>query len=142
MTSHPPIWLMDFANKVAAHVMSFDNPGPIGCHYHFNDDDEQWEVSLFIGETEVVGGAFDGTTVASKFTLDIHRVCVLFSEITECYWQALTADPVEDDLGAHLSVVGSYNENSVWLRVLANAPRDVEPGREARPYVPEFSDRW
>ncbi len=142
MASHPPVWLMNLANNVAAHVISFDSPGPIGCHYHFNEEADQWEVTLFIGETEVVGGVHDGTTVASRFTLDVHRVCKLFSQVDECFWQALTADTEDDDLGAHLSVVGKHNDHSIWLRVLANAPQSVEPGREARPYVPEFSDRW
>ena len=66
---------------------------------------------------------------------------MLFDEVNQCYWQALAASP-DDDLGAHLSLEGIYKEHSVWLRVLARAPEEMEHGREARPYVNEFMDQW
>lgn len=141
MASHPPHWLMDFANKVAPHVVPFDVLAPVGCHYHLNSELNQWEVSLFVSATQVVGGRQDGSTLPSRFALDVQRVFMLFDEVNDCYWQALPASP-EDDLGAHLSIDGVYKDHLVWLRVLAKAPEEMSPGREARPYVNEFRDQW
>jgi len=63
----------------------------------------------------------------------VASVLKLFERISEIFWQALPTGN-NDDLGCHLSVVGTVEGQSVWLRVTAEWPEEFEPGRDALVY--------
>ncbi|NOX54717.1 MAG: hypothetical protein GXP27_09815 [Planctomycetes bacterium] len=125
----PPKWLEDLANRVASLMRAADVLAPIGCHFfHARFPKDQWEVTLFVGKTETVGGSQDGATTLSPFTLDLAQLMDLFSEVESFHWQALKLGPT-DELGPHISVEGYYKGVAVWLRVLAEPPARFELGR-------------
>jgi hypothetical protein len=131
--------LKDFANAVAEQIVPLDLLPPLGCHYAFADP--QWEITVFASDTEVVGGERDGAVRPPRFTCDIRAVLDLFDTVEGIHWQSMPANP-EDELGAHISVEGYCEGNSVWLRVLARPPRRFQVGRLARVYETSWEEVW
>lgn len=137
----PPSWLARMTNDVATQMWGVDILAPIGCHYFFNEAVGHWEVTLFVSSTEVVGGARDGQTVTSRFTLDLSQIQGLFDEVTGFHWQAQQLGS-EDEIGPHVSLEGKYEGQDVWVRVLASAPNRFEAGRYANAYEMRVQDIW
>ena len=139
----PPAWLADLANHVATEMYPIDLLAPLGCHYHLNDEipGGQCEITVFAASTEIVGGEFDGKHQPSKFCLDLRNMLKHFDQIETFHWQ--TAPVAEDDeLGAHVSIEGEYQGQSVWLRVVAEAPKRFSCGRQANVYELKLEDVW
>ena len=135
----PPEWLTRLSEHLLGAVIPSDVLAPVGCHYTCVDS--IWEVTLFPGATEVVGGAMDGKRCTSRFTLDLATVHGLMSEIGDFYWQTLPYDR-NDELGPHVAIAGKYEDHQVWVRILARAPQRFTPGRTADPYGNRWNDVW
>jgi hypothetical protein len=65
--------------------------------------------------------------VIPGFSLDVQALQAIFERVTALDWHAQDVGPDDDD-GPHLSLEGTYQGHAVWLRVLAEAPDDEEPG--------------
>ncbi len=113
-----PDWLERFVRDIASMVRSYEN-APLGCHYHLADD--CWEITVFLMRVEVVGGIRDGERLVLPFHVDLPSLPTLFDEVETFTWQTARLGR-HDDLGAHISVTGRVGMDSVWLRVLADAP--------------------
>jgi hypothetical protein len=118
----PAAWLSGFADAVALSVEPLNSEPLSALSCHFTRYDGVWEITLFRESTEVIGGPEDGSIKPCPFGVRIADVLDLFQSISSCNWQANANGP-EDDLGPHLSVEGIYKGRSVWLRILASAPR-------------------
>lgn len=116
-----------------------DLMSPIGCHYYFGDG--QWEVTLFASNTEIVGGVKDGSLRVSRFCVNLKKVVGLFSEVHELTWQSHSLAK-DDELGAHLSLEGTYAGEPVWLRILAAPPKRFKVGRQAQVYQAGWEEVW
>jgi hypothetical protein len=137
----PPAWLAHLTNEITPHLHALDVLAPVGCHYYHNRARDEWELTLFISSTETVGGEFDGRISSSKFHVDVQGLLHVFSTIESFHWQALPLGP-EDELGPHLSVEGTYQEQTVWLRILATSPDRFEPGRLVHARTMKLEDVW
>lgn len=135
----PPRWLADLANAVAAEIAPVDVLPPLGCHFCKIDD--VWEISLFPGQTETIGGLRDGRLNSSPFSLDVSRVMQVFDKVLACHWQN---QPISsrDELGAHLALEGVYSGKRVCLRVLAVAPARFETARQIRVHDRSIVEMW
>jgi len=140
-TAAPPSWLRWFANDSARAIIDNAAHAPIGCHFHFNPDHEEWEIVVFVSNTEVSGGAQDGTTVPFPVHLDICRVSDLFDDPPSIHWQSADVPDV-GCVGQHVSFEGTVRGNRVWLRVLAQAPDEVGPGRLVHAFTGQLEDLW
>jgi hypothetical protein len=116
-------WLSVFLESVGACIESDSPMGPLGLRY--GEEDGAWEVLIYPTPVELVGGAHDGAVVAPGFTLDLEQLRALFDTIAASGWQTLG---LADTEGPHLYVEGVYQGRDVFLRVLALAPEDEEPG--------------
>lgn len=125
----PPDWLRDFANIVASEIDCTEDISPLGCHFACVAG--EWEITLFKGYLEVVGGPRDGTRHVSGFTLNIGQLVNLFDEVQDCWWQAQSMG-ASDDLGPHVAISGTYAGRNVWLRVLSTPPKRCPVGMVAR----------
>ncbi len=139
--THPPIWLAETANRVAAQFHSAEALAPVGCHYFYDEEQSVWEVTIFVSGTETLGGEKDGRRTHSRFSVSIVGVSKLFSEIREFSWQAVSLGE-DDDLGPHLSVEGLIGPHPIWLRITARPPEPFEPGRIADVSRRGFQDLW
>ena len=127
MESHPA-WIQSLADQITPGITPLGIPSPIGCHTFFDDTNDVWEISLFTSETEILGGEKDGIKFHSNFVLNINSLLHVFDEIENIEWQALTTGE-EDQLGSHLSVEGTFQTHSVWLRILSNPPEACDVGQ-------------
>ncbi len=137
----PPAWLRSFANDAARAILDTSEHAPIGCHYHCAHERDEWEVTVFISDTEVVGGARDGTLVPYPIQLDVSQAIELFDEIPKIHWET-GAIREDEDLVQHMSFEGSVRGHYVWLRILAQAPRQAGPGRLLHASTGELEDLW
>lgn len=136
--SHPE-WLTELAESVSRLMHPHDVLSPVGCHYH--QDEDLCEVLVFASQTEVYGGRRDGRRFPSRFTLDVKSLISLFTSIDAVEWQALRQD-AEDDVGAHLAIVGDYRGRRLCLRIPSRAPDCFDAGRIANVLEGRFIDKW
>jgi hypothetical protein len=127
-----PVWLPEFVDQVAELFEPFVDVGRVG--YECAPSTERWELSMFLGSTEVVGGKVDGEVRPVAFQFDLVRLETVFDRIDECYWSAFPAGTVADDAEVHagersfVTIVGNYRENALRLRIFCTPPADVTPG--------------
>lgn len=140
-TSSPPAWLRWFANDAARAILDTAAHAPIGCHYHYEEPRDEWEVAIFVSDTEVVGGPRDGTLVPCRIQVDVAHAVQLFDEMPKVYWHAGTVHQ-EDDEEQHMSLEGTVRGHAVWLRVLAQAPEQAGPGRLLHAATGHLEDLW
>jgi hypothetical protein len=117
----PPSWLKRIVHEISTLVRSYDD-APLGCHYHLAED--CWEITVFLMRVEIVGGGRDGESLVLPFHLDIAAVPKLFDEVETFSWQTGRFGQ-HDDLGQHISITGRVGEDAVWLRILADAPKQT-----------------
>jgi len=129
------------ANQVASLMYDVDILAPLGCHFFHNSSRNEWEVTLFASNTEIVGGEWDGVLAPSKFCFNILNLGEIFEEVESIFWQALPVD-YDDQLGCHISIEGKYEGERVWVRVLAEAPEEFEAGRRMQAYEFNLKEIW
>ena len=112
MAHRPSTWLQELVEAVASCMEAHSAMGGMGWRYQ--EDDEL---------AELVVGEHDGAIVIPGFCLDVQALQDVFERVTELQWNAQGLDD-----GPHISIEGTYQGHHVWLRVLAGAPEDEEPG--------------
>ena len=137
----PPNWLKCFASLVSKCLRPTDVMAPIGCHYYHNHARDEWEVTLFVSRTQVVGGPLDGRAVISRFDVDLDELRMIFDTPPALRWQALRKGEA-DELGPHISSEGSFRDQLIWLRIVAAPPNRFDAGRVAHAYELKLEDTW
>ena len=137
--SQPPTCLRRLADAVLKGFIPFESMPPLGCHTFRAED--LWEMTLFVSSTELLGGARDGSRMPAVFAVDVMKVAAVFEDVEEISWQPHRIDDL-DEIGAHLAIVGTYEGCRVWLRILAVAPEQFDPGRFADLNEMRFVDVW
>lgn len=120
-----PDWLTVFVDAITAHIHSYGLLSPLGCHVHYVED--VWEITIFASRIEIVGGSHDGRCCNPPFAVDICRLQETFSEIEAVFWQAQPLG-LTDEIGAHLSIEGIYDQQRIRLRLTAAAPSQFDTG--------------
>jgi hypothetical protein len=139
--TRPPTWLAETANRIASHIHGADPLAPIGCHYYHDEASDLWEVTIFVSYTETVGGELDGKLTKSRFSVELIGWGEVFSEVHRFSWQAVSMG-ADDELGPHLAVEGMVGEHRLWLRIVADPPKQFQAGRIADAYGMDFHDCW
>jgi hypothetical protein len=124
MGHHSSAWLTELVEGVAGCMEAHSLMGPLGWRYH--EDEELVELVIYPTPVELVGGEHDGTIVIPGFSLDVQALQAVFERVTALDWHTHDVGPNDD--GPHISLEGTYQGHAVWLRVLAEAPDDEEPG--------------
>ncbi len=136
-----PDWVHDLADHASAAITGYDMIAPMGCHWHHNATVDQWEVTIFVAATEVLGGPLDGQKSWSPFSLDLQSLQQAFATIESFHWQSLQLGP-DDDLGPHVSIEGTFGGHRVWLRVAAKASNRFGVGRVIDSQSASIEDLW
>ncbi|MGO9462703.1 MAG: hypothetical protein ACLQVF_00870 [Isosphaeraceae bacterium] len=89
-----------------------------------------WEVDIFPTAVELIGGAEDGAVVNPLFSVDLEQLRLTFDRVDDFGWNALGW---HDGDGPFVWVEGAHLGRPLYLRVLAEDPRDDEP--RAKLYV-------
>lgn len=137
----PPSWLRWLSNDAARGIIADEHHAPIGCHFFRNPENDEWEVSIFVSSTEVVGGPMDGRKIPLQVQLDVVHVMNLFDETPNVYWQS-DAIAEDDELAQHISFEGQARGHRIWLRILKDAPEGTGPGRLLHTQSGEMETLW
>lgn len=140
-SSEPPLWLQQFVKHVIHAINPIDLAPPMGCHFFYNADSYLWEITLFAAKTEIVGGSQDGKINGARLGIDLLVVQNLFNHIDEYHWQTQPVSQ-DDELRSHISILGTVADQSVWLRLCAEAPLRFPPGRYVRVDEEIIEDIW
>jgi len=130
----PPDWLHGFIDDIAQLFEPFSGVARVG--YECMDGDDGWEIALFLGEHEIVGGANDGQMHPVNFRFDLGSVQAKFDRIDGMFWNAFPNSHVCFEEQADLSFVtieGVINEKIVRLQLHAAPPEAVEPAMRQHP---------
>lgn len=98
--------------------------------YECSFAEESWEVSVFLGETECVGGPCDGELRPVNFRFDVGSVSGLFDAVHSLTWNALPRDYTSGDgmrFESFLTVLGEYEKLRISLQIHALAPQTFGP---------------
>jgi hypothetical protein len=125
MSPHPSAWMNEMVEAVVSCMEAHSPMGAMGWRYH--EEDEFAELVVYPTPVKLVGEVHDGAIVIPGFSLDVQALQALFERVTALQWNAQGVGPDDDD-GPHISIEGTYQGHSVWLRVLAEPPDDEEPG--------------
>lgn len=136
-----PEWLLRLTENVCAAIVEQPEAAAIGCHHFFDEQRVVWELTVFFGRLEIVGGAHDGETFNAGFSLDVTSLAAEFDYPPEIRWCG-AAQGRTDDLGAHLSLEGLWHGRRVWLRFLSQAPAHLGPGSQLLATTGEFRPLW
>lgn len=123
-----PAWLNKFIDSVAEQFEPFTDVGRVGFECALRD--EHWDVGMYLGSAERVGGPMDGDVQHIDFQFDAFAVQRLFSNLNRCRWivfPALDVDGSTQD-GMFLEFVGQVaGGENVRLKIFGRPPVDSNP---------------
>jgi hypothetical protein len=135
-----PEWLKSFIRMAASLFEPLSHLGRVG--YDCQCDERCWTVCMYLGTTEIVGGARDGQIDHADFRIDLVQLPRLFHRVTRMEWYSLTGDAPVPTVSRVRSVVAVHGtvlaheplaEQDVRLELLALPPDFVGPGLHCRP---------
>lgn len=131
-----PVWLADFVDQVAELFEPFVDVGRVG--FECRPATDRWEISMYLGQTELIGGRDDGQTRAVAFQFDLLALSRLFSRVDQLQWNAFPAVASEDDSHptewSFINVIGLFADSVVRLKIYGTPPDGAGPGMR------QFSD--
>lgn len=128
-----PVWLTELINRTVEFFEPLSDVARVG--YDCRATEDMWQVGLYLGTTEVVGGSRDGQSRPTNFQFDLSQLLDLFSSIERFHWYALP-DAAEDDEEAASSYVlleGHVGENPVRMLIHSVPPTAAGPGFRSYP---------
>lgn len=128
-----PDWLKEFVQKAALQFEPLTSVGRVG--YDCQLDERGWTVCMYLGTTEIVGGAKDGHIDHAGFRMDLAALPSLFQKITRFEWYSVE-DPANSE-GHPKSLICVHGRVSsgdeIRLELMAVPPETVKPGLHCRP---------
>lgn len=122
-----PDSIQEFVNSVADLFEPFRGEARVGFECTFIED--SWEISMFLGTTEIVGGPLDGRQMPQNFRFNLQGLFDQFDSIQSFLWNAMPDNPLLDDsLPMSLVVVeGVVRGQTVRLQLHPSAPEEIGP---------------
>jgi hypothetical protein len=121
-----------FIDQVADLFEPFSGVARVG--YECLQGPDSWEVVLFLGENETVGGSQDGQLTPVNFRFDLQRLSACFSSLETLFWNAFPHSHVcfeeQGDL-AFVTATGKVESHRVSLQIQAIPPEGATPGLRA-----------
>lgn len=124
----PPPWLLEAVDRLAQSFEPFSGVARVG--FECMQGETGWEVALFLGEHEQVGGADDGRLRTVNFRFDLRQLQAEFDSLSGLYWNAFPNSHVcfseSTDL-SFLTVEGTIAGEQLRLQIHAGPPDGVGP---------------
>lgn len=122
-----PEWMTELIESVAELFEPFTDVGRVGFDCRLAD--ECWEIGMYLGSTEFVGGKVDGEVQHVDFEFDLLRVSRLFKHIETFRWNALPSSDLQESADISFIVIRAvYEGHPVHLRVFCTPPAEAGPG--------------
>jgi hypothetical protein len=123
-----PEWLNGLVEEAAASFEPLVGVARVG--YECAPDEGGWNVSLYLGTVEMVGGKSDGQTRRPDFRCDVKRLMEQFARIDLVEW-TVWPDGQDDASVAqqsNVTIEGLVAASRVRLEVRSSAPDTLGPG--------------
>ncbi len=131
-THERPEWLNELITAIAQRFEPLTGVARVG--FECRMDEEGWVVRMYLGSTEMVGGATDGRIQPVSFELNLQDLLSRFEHIDEFFWSVFPEQAEDIDEGqAYVTLSGRVEGNSVRFHLFAIAPPDVGPGIRVYP---------
>jgi hypothetical protein len=124
-----PPSLTNFIDEVCQLYEPFQGVARAGYECLYGDD--RWEIAVFLGETEAIGGPLDGELHPVSFRFDVRALTALFDEVHSLSWNAIpTASQWEPNgqFETFLTIEGIARDQRISLQVHALPPDSAGPG--------------
>lgn len=124
-----PEWMETFIERAVDQFEPESEAARAG--YVCSCGDDGWQVTLFLGMTELVGGADDGARVPTGFQFDLHTIGDCFDRVERVMWLALPAgcqSNSSDIDESSLVIDGIVKGQRVQLCVALRPPEEIGPG--------------
>jgi hypothetical protein len=125
-----PQWLTDLIGRLSE---LFDPAGDVArVGFECRLTEEAWELLLFLGSTEIVGGPEDGQIRFANFRFDVLTLIDNFTEVDHVEWNS-EAQPVQalEPRRSFLQIAGRIDEKPLKLLIFAAPPPGIGPGIRA-----------
>lgn len=125
-----PQWLTDLIGRVSELFDPADEVARVGFECRLTE--EAWELLLFLGSTEIVGGPADGQTRVAGFRFDLLTLIDNFTVVDQVEWNARpqSAGEAEPDR-SFVKITGRVDGEPLKLLIFAVPPAGVGPGIRA-----------
>lgn len=123
-----PSWFKNFINEISDHFEPFSGVARVGYECAYSDG--SWELSIFLGETELIGGADDGRLLPINFRFDLLGLTDLFDKVDSMNWNAFPHRPVDEETVNDLSfltISGTIQTENVQLQLHSTPPNPIGP---------------
>jgi len=122
-----PAWVTRFVNDAAQLFEPLDEVGRVGFDCQLTDDG--WEVALYLGSLEIVGGREDGQYRYGCFHFDLHALLGLFRHVDDLQFATFPADDEgEGTVRTVVTLDGIIEQDRLRVRVHSTPPAEVGPG--------------
>ncbi len=130
-----PDWLKDFVQQASGLFEPLTHVGRVG--YDCQCDERGWTVCMYLGTTEIVGGAKDGRIDHVSFRVDLTQISLLFSSISRLEWYSVAESCELSQPHSVRSLITIHGVaaigNDVRLELLSVPPHMIKPGLHYRP---------
>lgn len=135
-----PDSIQGFIHQVAELFEPFRGEARVGYECAFEED--SWEISMYLGAREIVGGPLDGRQEPHNFRFNLQGLFDRFDAIQTFLWNALPVSPWQEPSGMSFVVVeGTVAGQIVRLQLHPTAPEEAGPAmREFRDGTVELAD--
>lgn len=125
-----PEWLAGLLDQLCDCIEPIRGEARVGYDLYFADP--LWQIDLFLGRTERVGGSLDGRSEYVNFTADIPGILALFNKVERCAWLALPGNS-DDETSSGLFIEGTWQDEPVRVALRAIPPSNAAPGLRQYP---------
>lgn len=120
-----PEVIESFVHSVADLFEPFSGSARVG--YECNFADESFEISMFVGAREIVGGQYDGRQEPQNFRFNLQGLFDRFDSIQSFLWNAIPHSPMIDGGMSFIVVEGLVHGHLVRLQLHPTAPEEMGP---------------
>lgn len=120
-----PEVIESFVHNVADLFEPFSGTARVGYECSFADG--SFEISMFVGAREIVGGALDGRQEAQNFRFNLQGLFDRFDSIQSFLWNAIPQSPLNDGGLSFVVVEGLVHGHIVRLQLHPTAPEEIGP---------------
>ncbi len=124
-----PEWLQAFIGAAAECLEPESDEARAG--YVCSCTDNGWQVTLFLGMTEIVGGADDGAHLPTGFRVDLDAIRKCFDRVDHDIWEGAPSGSDSNPVGVDRAAViidGVLQGQPLRLELALRPPEGVGPG--------------
>lgn len=124
-----PDWLDQFIHQIAELFEPITADGRVGFDCQASDD--RWNVCMYLGSAEVIGGPADGQSRHTNFQFNLLQLIDMFDAVHSLSWNAYPDSHVptfEDKPCSCVTIEGEVVSTSLTLQIDSVPPQEAGPG--------------